>query len=150
MLAETPAGGKFCVSAMRFACILFFATVLAGRLSAGAPFLTDDPEPVDYRHGEFYLSASGDRTSGGNTVNGPVFELNYGVAPETQLHLAAPIANVSAAGQPSSTGLGDTELGIKYRLVQEAGHAPQIAVFPTVELPTGGRSPRPRQRPRVF
>ena len=125
---------------MRFALVLFFAFALAGRLFAGPPFLTDDPEPVDYQHWEFYVFATGDRTSSSDTISGPAVELNYGVAPETQLHLLVPVANVSAAGQSWTSGLGDTEFGIKYRVVQETNTRPQIGVFPMVELPTGSAS----------
>jgi len=125
---------------VRFALVLFFAFALAGRLFAGPPFLTDDPEPVDYQHWEFYVFATGDRTSSSDTISGPAVELNYGVAPETQLHLLVPVANVSAAGQSWTSGLGDTEFGIKYRVVQETNTRPQIGVFPMVELPTGSAS----------
>ena len=141
MLAEAPVCWKVALSGtMRFACILFFAFALVGRLSAGPPFLTDDPEPVDYKHWEFYMFATGDRTSSGDTIDGPAVELNYGVAPNTQLHLLAPVANASAAGQPWASGLGDTEVGIKYRFVQETSTRPQIGVFPLAELPTGSAS----------
>ena len=34
--------------------------VLAVRTNAGPPFLTDDPEPVDYQHWEAYLFTLGD------------------------------------------------------------------------------------------
>jgi hypothetical protein len=125
---------------MRFALILVFAPALAGRLFAGPPFLTDDPVTLDYQHWEFYLFATGDRTSNSNTIDGPAFELNYGVAPNVQLHLLGQVANVSTSGQSWSSGLGDTEVGIKYRFVQETDTHPQIGVFPQAELPTGSAS----------
>jgi hypothetical protein len=124
----------------KLALVLFFAFALCGRLVAGPPFLTDDPVPVDYRHWEFYLFATGDRTSSTNTISGPAMELNYGVAPDTQLHLGIPVANVSTAGQSWASGLGDAELGIKYRFLQETDTRPQISVFPQAELPTGNAS----------
>ena len=34
-------------------------------------------------------------------------------------------------------GYGDTELGVKYRFIQETDTLPQIGIFPMVELPTG-------------
>ena len=125
---------------MKSARLLFFALAVSGRLAGGPPFLTDDPEPVDYRHWEFYVFATGDRTSDDNTVNGPAAELNCGVAPETQLHLVVPVTNFSAAGQPAHSGMGDTEFGVKYRFVRETDTRPQIGVFPMVELPTGRAS----------
>ena len=40
--------------------------ILAAPTFAGPPFLTDDPEPVDYQHWEFYVFGNGDHTSVGN------------------------------------------------------------------------------------
>ena len=48
---------------------------------AGPPFMTDDPEPVDFRQSEYYVFSSFDRTLDGYGVAGPAFEFNYGAAP---------------------------------------------------------------------
>jgi hypothetical protein len=110
----------------------------AARIFAGPPFLTDDPEPVDYQHWEAYLFADGDHTSGGGyTITGPAVELNYGVLPDTQLHLVVPMTSVGGGGAPAVSGLGDTEVGVKYRFLHETNWWPQLAIFPMAELPTG-------------
>ena len=106
-------------------------------LHAGPPFLTDDPEPVDLNHWEFYVFGQGDRTKAINSISGPAIELNYGVAPDTQLHLVASVASISAQGSGWASGLGDTEVGVKYRFVDETGSLPQVGVFPMAELATG-------------
>ena len=106
---------------------------------AGPPFLTDDPEPVDYQHWEAYLFTIGDY-SHGYTIEGPAAEVNYGVLPDTQLHLILPMTSVGGGGVPSASGLGDTELGVKYRFLHETNDWPQVGVFPLVELPTGDAS----------
>ncbi len=93
--------------------------ILTARLLAGPPFLTDDPEPVDYQHWEAYVFGNGDHTSGGYTVNGPAVEMNYGVLPDTQLHLIVPMTTVGGGGAPAVSGLGDTEFGVKYRFLHE-------------------------------
>ena len=103
---------------------------------AGPPFLTDDPEPVDYQHWEAYLFTQGDHF-GSYNVEGPAVELNYGVLPDTQLHLIVPMTTVGGGGVPVASGLGDTEFGIKFRFVHETNGWPQIGVFPLVEFPTG-------------
>jgi len=103
----------------------------------GPPFITDDPEPVDYQHWEFYLFGTGDHAGGGYAINGPAAELNYGVLPDTQLHLIVPMLTVSPDGGPATSGLGDTEFGIKYRFLHETGRLPQAGIFPMAELPTG-------------
>ena len=105
---------------------------------AGPPFLTDDPEPVDYQHWETYVFATGIHGPGSAySINGPAVEMNYGVLPDTQLHLIVPTTFVGGGGVPSASGLGDTELGVKYRFRHETNGWPQIGVFPLVELPTG-------------
>ena len=116
-------------------CVGMNMTLATGTF-AGPPFLTDDPEPVDYQHWETYLFTLGDY-SGGYTVEGPALELNYGVLPDTQLHLVVPLTTVSGGSTPTVFGLGDTEFGIKYRFLHETNGWPQIGIFPMAELPTG-------------
>ncbi|MEO6971298.1 MAG: hypothetical protein ABI217_10430 [Chthoniobacterales bacterium] len=112
--------------------------ILTASVFAGPPFLTDDPEPVDLRHWEAYQFTSGMTSGdGGYSIEGPAVELNYGVLPDTQLHLIVPLTSVDGPGMPATFGLGDMEFGIKYRFVHETKDRPQIGIFPMVELPTG-------------
>jgi len=120
------------------ALLLCLGWMLMTRALAGPPFLTDDPEPVDYQHWEAYLFTLGDLHRGGYAVEGPAVEMNYGVLPDTQLHLIVPATTVGDSGvPPTRSGLGDTELGVKFRFVHETNGWPQIGVFPFAELPTG-------------
>jgi hypothetical protein len=106
----------------------------------GPPFLTDDPEPVEYQHWELYLATLDFKTAEGWTGTGPHVEVNYGVVPNVQLHLIAPLAfNAPTAGR-SSYGFGDVELGAKIRFVQETNWLPQVGIFPLLEVPTGKAS----------
>jgi hypothetical protein len=115
-------------------CLNLIVTALT---LAGPPFLTDDPEPVEYQHWEAYIFGQGDHASSSYTINGPAVELNYGVLPDTQLHLVVPMTTVGGDGESSRSGLGDMEFGIKYRFLHETSDRPQIGVFPMVELPSG-------------
>src|SRR5665213_750518 len=119
------------------ACLIFLLTM---RAFAGPPFLTDDPQPVDYKHWEAYIFTLGDRAGHNYAVEGPAVEMNYGVLPDTQLHLIVPMTTVGGRGMPTLSGLGDTEFGIKYRFVHETNGWPRIGVFPFIELPTGSAS----------
>ena len=110
-----------------------------GNIYAGPPFVTDDPEPVEYQHWEFYLASQYTRTADGTSGTLPHLEINYGAAPNLQVHLIAPVAFNDPNDATKSTGYGDTEVGIKYRFVQESKHIPQIGSFPLVEIPTGDR-----------
>ncbi len=129
-----------CCPGRRLRWVAGLAVVLAAfvsTLKAGPPFLTDDPEPVDLNHWEFYVFGQADRSSGYNAVSGPAVEFNYGIAPSTQLHVIAPVANLSSPGAGWTSGYGDTELGIKYRFVDETDSLPQVGIFPMAELATG-------------
>ncbi|MGA9363911.1 MAG: hypothetical protein WBW16_06025 [Bacteroidota bacterium] len=103
---------------------------------AGPPFKTDDPQPVDHLHWEFYLASEQQVARHETDATLPHFEVNYGVVPNMQLHLVAPLGYVHTNGE-THYGYSDTELGVKFRFAQETETAPQAGVFPMVEIPTG-------------
>jgi hypothetical protein len=114
------------------------AALCATQAVAGPPFRTDDPEPVDYERWEFYLFSTGTHVRGDTAATLPGVELNYGVLPDLQLHVIAPLAFDHASGSSAQFGYGDTELGVKYRFIQEDenGWRPMVGVFP-LQVPTG-------------
>lgn len=111
--------------------------ILAGNVYGGPPFITDDPEPVDYQHWEFYIASMHFQTADGWAGSAPHFELNYGVVPNVQLHLIAPLAYDLPSDGSAHYGYGDTELGVKFRFIQETNYLPQVGIFPLLEVPTG-------------
>lgn len=104
---------------------------------AGPPFVTDDPEPIGHRHWELYLASQNAHEATGWSGWAPHFEANYGVIPNVQLHVIAPLAYVVPNDGPAQYGLGDMELGSKIRFVQEGEWTPQIGTYPMLEVPTG-------------
>jgi hypothetical protein len=62
------------------------------RAFAGPPFITHDPEPVDYGHWEIDGFSAGAHGRGDTSGIGPSFEVNYGVLPELQLHVLGGLA----------------------------------------------------------
>lgn len=111
--------------------------LLAWRICAAPPYLTDDPDPTDYQHWEAYLFTTGDAAAGNYLINGPVAELDYGVFPNTQLTLDLGLASAGGGGKPATTGFGDVALSVKYRFLQETNGWPELAIFPGLTLPTG-------------
>jgi hypothetical protein len=107
---------------------------------AGPPFVTDDPEPVEHRHWEIYVASQHAKDKDGWSGTAPHFEVNYGVLPNLQLHLIAPLAYVRPNDGSSHYGFGDLELGAKYRFIQETDWTPQVGAFPIFDLPTGSSS----------
>jgi hypothetical protein len=126
---------------------LFLAfTFSALKLWAGPPFQTDDPDPVDFRHYEFYQFAGYDGTPVESDPVGPAFEFNWGAVPNVQIHVILPFGAVRPTNNPiylpggvgpSAYGLNDMELGVKMRIIKETKIRPEIGTFTMLELPTG-------------
>ena len=85
---------------------------------AGPPFETDDPEPVEFHHWEAYIGSYTESELTGTTSTIPHFELNYGAVPNLQLHLIVPMVLNSPKMGKRQFGLGDTEVGVKYRFLK--------------------------------
>ena len=117
--------------------VLFLMSLFPDFASAGPPFLTDDPEPVGYKHLEYYLAASVERVKSDRSGTLPQVEVNYGLWPDIQVHCVAPIVLNHPRDGASAYGYGDTELGVKYRFIHETGHVPQVGFFPRIEIPSG-------------
>jgi hypothetical protein len=107
--------------------------------AAGPPYVTDDPEPVEYRHWEVYLASLLSREAGEWSGTAPHVEVNYGAVPNLQLHIILPMSFARSTTGTTTYGYGDTELGAKFRFVQETPTRPQVGVFPLMEVPTGDR-----------
>jgi hypothetical protein len=117
--------------------VLFHAYVIAPSAFAGPPFNTDDPEPVEYKHWEFYVANQYSNDKDGVSATAPLFEVNYGVLPNLQLHLLIPFGYNTPRGGPTIYGLGDLEVGVKYRFIQETESCPMVGAFPILHVPTG-------------
>lgn len=97
----------------------------AARVCAGPPFVTDDPEPVDYRHFEVYLASQLSHEPGGWSGTAPQLEVNYGPLPDVQVSASVPLAFDAPKDGLTHFGPGDTELALKYRFLQETDTRPQ-------------------------
>jgi hypothetical protein len=115
------------------------APIVVAPAIAGPPYITDDPEPVDYQHWEIDIFSTGALSAGDSSGVGPNIEINYGAVPNLQLHITTGLSYNEPAGQPLRVGVGDTELGTKYRFITPDADDwfPQVAVYPLLEVPTG-------------
>jgi hypothetical protein len=120
--------------------MMLLALSVPANVCAGPPYITDDPEPVEYQHWEVYLASIFTKQPDAWTSTAPHVEVNYGVVPDVQLHTILPMTLYAPADGASSYGYGDTELGVKYRFVHEGAWLPQIGTFPLLEVPTGSHS----------
>ncbi len=124
----------------RLVLLFVLLAVESGFLFAGPPFRTDDPIPIGFRHYEAYLFTAAVSDASGIVGIGPAFEFNYGALPNVHLHIVMPLAFSKPKNGMLQMGYGDTELGVKYRFVEQTDIIPDIATFPFVEVPTGDAS----------
>lgn len=103
---------------------------------AGPPYVSDDPQPTEAGRSETYVFVAGAHTPG-VTTGAAGLDLNFGPVEDVQLTAVLPVE--FQTGQPS--GPGDIELAAKYKVLHQGqGHfGLDVAVFPRVFLPTGGR-----------
>lgn len=98
-------------------CLLSIAAV---PVWAGPPFFTDDPEPVEHQHWEVYIASQwAHERNVGTSATLPHLEVNYGVIPDMQLHALVPMAYSDPRDGSKQYGLGDAEVGVKYRFIHE-------------------------------
>src|ERR1700724_682727 len=119
--------GKIIVAAM---------VVLARPALVGPPYVSDDPEPTDYKHFEIYSFSSGTATRG-DIGGASGIDFNYGAAPDLQLTATLPIGFDRPAAANASFGLSNVELAAKYRFLHQDSFGLDVSVFPRVFLPSG-------------
>lgn len=119
--------------------VLFLALLAPAVATAGPPFRTDDPEPVEQGHWEVYEFSTATRARGDTAGTLSGIDANYGAAPELQLHAGLPATFDDPSSGATAIGYGDTELGAKYRFLteDESGWRPQAAIYPAIDFPTG-------------
>ena len=115
---------------------IFTEIILAG----GPPWRTDDPIPLELGQHELYLFSAGAIDNGGVSGIGPAIEFNYGFLPNFMSHIILPLAFDMPKNGKNHFGYGDTEVGIKYRFVEQTDVVPAIGTFPIAEIPTGNAS----------
>lgn len=118
---------------------IFVALALASRPTAafaGPPYVSDDPEPTDYRHFEIYTFTNGTTTRDG-TAGASGIDFNYGAAPDLQLTATLPAGFDQPVGGGTNFGLSNIELAAKYRFLHQDNFGLDVSVFPRIFLPTG-------------
>jgi hypothetical protein len=117
-------------------------SAIATAALAGPPYVTDDPDPVEFGHFQTTVSTQG--TKAGGQVSGQALNANvaYGLIPNLEVSVAVPLAfTPTASGAGSFFGLHELDLGAKYRFIQEQtdGWVPEVAFAPGVTVPVGSQ-----------
>jgi len=119
------------------ACVLCACVQLHAQL----PFYTDDTGVTEPRqwHFEFFNEYDALQLQYPNLrQNTANFKLNYGLPHHLELDADVPFLAIDRAAQiPSSSGIGDMDMGIKWRFHPESTRVPSLAGSLYIEFPTG-------------
>jgi hypothetical protein len=111
---------------------------IASPALAGPPYVSDDPEPTDYRHFEIYAFGSGTRTIDGTSGQAGI-DFNYGAAPDLQLTVVVPAGFSEPVANAAQLGLSNIQFAAKYRFLHQEGFGLDVSFFPRVFFPSGSR-----------
>jgi hypothetical protein len=106
---------------------------------AGPPYVSDDPEPTDYKHFEIYTFNNG-TAARGDLGGASGIDFNYGAAPDLQLTATIPAGFDRSAVTATSIGLSNIELAAKYRFLHQDSFGLDVSVFPRVFLPSPSKN----------
>lgn len=114
--------------------------VLPMQAFAGPPYRVDDPEPTVHKHYEIIVASEYNRNVEGKSGTKPHIEVNYGLMPDVQIGIGIPYAYSVPNQERSHYGLGDIEMSVKYRFIQETKTTPMVSFFPSYKSHTGNKS----------
>jgi hypothetical protein len=125
-----------CSMVHRWKIIVVAMFALVRPALAGPPYVSDDPEPTDYKHFEIYTFNAG-IAARGDIGGASGIDFNYGAAPDLQLTATVPVGFDRPATGGTSFGLSNIELAAKYRFLHQDSFGLDVSVFPRVFLPSG-------------
>ena len=126
--------------------MLLLLILSAATAKAQQPFITDDADTTPKRHCHFEFSNEFDllqRSSfPSRKQNTADFELDYGLFDRVEIGIESPwliIVNASGTIPKTASGIGDTNLSLKYNFLRERDNSrmPAMSVAFNLELPTG-------------
>ncbi|MGI8734544.1 MAG: transporter [Pyrinomonadaceae bacterium] len=130
----------------RVLSILALVLILPASANSQQPFVTDDADVTAKGHFHFEFSNEFDLLPRASfpslKQNTADFELDYGLFEGVEIGIAAPLLTIfNQAGtiQKTVTGIGDTNISIKYNFLKERENSglPAMTVALNFELPTG-------------
>jgi hypothetical protein len=148
MLAKSPRRRRI-RGEIFFATVILALSLIGITARAQQPFITDntDTTPKHHFHFEFsnefdVLQRSASPSLKQNTAD---FELDYGIFDNLEIGIESPlltIMNERGTIPLRPTGIGDTNVSLKYNFLKEREHSrrPALALAFNLELPTGDTS----------
>jgi hypothetical protein len=119
-------------------CVIALGVISIGSANAGPPFVTDDPEPVEYQHWEINYGLSKTWSEDAFAAAFPSVDINYGYTENVQLHIQPKYSFIDDTNTRFNS-IDNTEVGVKYRMFNrdDTDSVLMVGVYPMIQLPTG-------------
>jgi hypothetical protein len=98
--------------------------------------VTDDPDTPGDGHWEINLAAIGVHSRDQKQLSLPDADINYGWGDHIQLKVDTPWLLSEADGEPAKSGLGATNLGVKWRFMEADRGGFALSTYPQVLINT--------------
>lgn len=118
------------------AAALLVVAVAPANAWAGRPLDTEDTGTLDPGHAEMELSGEFARNPEDRTWSAKGV-LNLGVVPRLEVRIESALLSLEPDEGRGRGGIGDSVVGLKYRLLDEADAIPAVLGGLTLQLPTG-------------
>ena len=105
-------------------------------LNAGPPLITDDSGTPGIGGWEVNFSHSIERTNSQFLMLTPLVDINYGLLENDQWKIEFPVIFVDPVGLDERWGVGDIEIGWKYRFLEEDDRGFVASIYPQMVIPT--------------
>jgi hypothetical protein len=125
----------------RLLAVVFGMLLAASPVSAGPPYITDDPGTAERGSFEFRLGIAQEWADGDDGLAAPELELAYGVTERLEIAVGTALNHAFRSGVSNQSGFADLSFGAKFRLLDQANGAPfSITTAPSISAPTGSES----------
>lgn len=106
----------------------------AAHAQAGPPLLTDDPGTPGDGRWEINLAFTVERRRTETVFEAPILDINYGLGERIQLKYEVPWLVLDEEGGGARNGLGNSQLGVKWRFLDEERHGVSMSVYPQLSF----------------
>lgn len=118
---------------MRTVIIILLATALFPLCAlAGPPVLTDDTGTPGDKGWEINAGFTVDKRHDETRYETPALDINYGIGEHIQLNYSVPWVVLDSRDEGSKNGLGNSEVAVKWRFLDEDRHGIAMSVYPRV------------------
>ncbi|MEP7211996.1 MAG: hypothetical protein ABI791_02915 [Acidobacteriota bacterium] len=123
------------LSIVRLAAILVIFVPAALYAQGGPPMITDDTGTVPKGQWEINTAFTFETGADGDSFGVPLLDINYGISKNSQIKVEIPWLVLGRNGERRISGLGNTNIGVRYRFRDETEHKRvALSIYPQIEF----------------